>query len=196
MRNPERTKNIIIESASVLFNTQGYKATSISDITSAAGITKGAIYRHFKDKSVLEKECLIYMVQSVLSDIIKSIKKSDNAKQKLLNVLDYFDDYGQNPPFEGGCAIMNAAIEVDDTDKELKTVVSTFMNSILAGIAKVIQNGIDRDQINKSVDAYQYASFIYSSLEGGLMMMKITDNKQHLFSVISHLKQDIISKTC
>ena len=61
MRNPDQTKGRILKKSGVLFNTQGYKATSISDITSATGFTKGAIYRHFKNKAVLEKETLFHL---------------------------------------------------------------------------------------------------------------------------------------
>ena len=50
MRNPEATKELIISKSADLFNTQGYKATSLSDITKATGYTKGAIYRHFENK--------------------------------------------------------------------------------------------------------------------------------------------------
>ncbi|MEP2968608.1 TetR/AcrR family transcriptional regulator, partial [Nonlabens ulvanivorans] len=48
MRNPQLTKDIIIKESADLFNTKGYKATSLSDITTATGFTKGAIYKHFK----------------------------------------------------------------------------------------------------------------------------------------------------
>ncbi|MEL6536474.1 MAG: TetR family transcriptional regulator, partial [Bacteroidota bacterium] len=50
MRNPTQTKELIITRAMPLFNTKGYTATSISDITNATGITKGAIYGNFQNK--------------------------------------------------------------------------------------------------------------------------------------------------
>ena len=178
-------------SASILFNTKGYKATSISDITSLAGITKGAIYKHFKDKSDLEKACLSGMTGMVLKDLTKRIKEATDAKTKLWSILDYFAGYGEHPPFKGGCPLMNAAIEVDDSDPELKFVVSTIMTSIVSGIAKVVQNGIDRGQIKRSVDALEFATMMYSAIEGGVMMMKVNDNDHHLQAVIRYMKRDI-----
>ena len=80
---------------------------------------------------------------------------------------------------------MNAAIEVDDSDPILKKVVSTIMLSIQSGIAKVIRNGIKHNQ---------YATMIYSAIEGGIMMMKVTDNDHHLQAVIRFLKRDLESK--
>jgi len=49
----ERTTQYIIETVAPLFNQRGYSATSLSDITSAVGLTKGAIYGNFKNKEEL-----------------------------------------------------------------------------------------------------------------------------------------------
>jgi AcrR family transcriptional regulator len=61
MRNPEQTREHILHQSGLLFNVQGYKATSLSNITNATGFTKGAIYKHFKSKDDLEKETLLYL---------------------------------------------------------------------------------------------------------------------------------------
>lgn len=195
MRDPESTKIKILEAASALFNKQGYKATSISDITSASGLTKGAIYKHFRDKAELEKVSLVTMVNKVIMDLSSRIKKGEHAREKLLSILDYFEGYIEQPPFAGGCPLMNAAIEVDDTDIKLKKVVAEIMLSIQNGIAIVIQNGIDREQIDDKINADDYASLLYSSVEGGIMMMKVTDNPAHLRGVVAYLRKDIIEKT-
>ena len=195
MRNPEQTRKLILNSASILFNTKGYKATSISDITSKAGITKGAIYKHFKDKSELEKAALIYMTNSVFNAITSTIKNAPTVRSKLWGILDYFSDYRNNPPIEGGCPLMNAAIEVDDSDPILKEVVSNIMTSIQQGIVKVLRNGIAHGQFQKDIDVIEYATMIFSAIEGGIMMMKVTDNDYNLTAVINFLKRDIDNKT-
>lgn len=195
MRDPEQTKKKILTAACVLFNTKGYKATSISDITSLAGITKGAIYKHFKDKAELEKGCLTNMTGIVMSNLTKRIREAKDAPSKLDSILSYFEEYGETPPFEGGCPLMNAAIEVDDTDIVLKKVVSNIMLNIQTGIIGVITQGLERNQLKNISDPAMYATLIYSSIEGGLMMMKVTDNAKHLKSVIQYLKNDIKSKT-
>ncbi len=182
-------------SASTLFNTKGYKATSISDITSMAGITKGAIYKHFKDKSELEKECLTNMTSIVFANLTKRIKAEKDAPSKLRSILEYFESYEHTPPFKGGCPLMNAAIEVDDTDTKLKNVVSNIMLAIQEGIQKVIKSGIERKQLKDIPNPEAYAAIIYSSIEGGVMMMKVTDNAKHLISITQYLKEDIKSKT-
>jgi len=49
----EQTKKKVAEAARVLFVQKGYKATSIEDIVSATGSSKGNIYYHFKSKEGL-----------------------------------------------------------------------------------------------------------------------------------------------
>lgn len=46
-------KNMILESATRLFAERGYDATPVAEIARAAGVSEGAIFRHFKTKEDL-----------------------------------------------------------------------------------------------------------------------------------------------
>ncbi|PIJ50613.1 DNA-binding transcriptional repressor AcrR [Erwinia sp. OLTSP20] len=52
------TKNQIIDAAIGRFSAFGVSATSLADIAKAAGVTRGAIYWHFKNKTDLLNEIL------------------------------------------------------------------------------------------------------------------------------------------
>lgn len=191
MRNPELTRSIILETACELFNSQGYKATSISDITEKAQLTKGAIYRHFQDKSSLEKEALRTMCGQMLGDISRAIKEAEDSKAKLYCILEYFSAYGVKPPFKGGCPLMNAAVEADDSNQELKQVVQHIMAQIYEAINRIIKNGKKHGQIKKTVKEKELSSLMIGSLEGSVMMMKIFDNNEHLNNSIKYLQKEI-----
>lgn len=49
----ERSRAQILEAALDLFSRQGYRGTSIRDISTAAGVSTGSVYHHFKDKEEL-----------------------------------------------------------------------------------------------------------------------------------------------
>jgi len=53
-----RTRSRIIVRAAELFAMHGYGGTSIDQVARAAGLTKGAIYAHFRDKQDLWTACL------------------------------------------------------------------------------------------------------------------------------------------
>ena len=49
---PEQTVELILETARRLFLEKGYEATTIQDIVDGlGGLTKGAVYHHFKSKA-------------------------------------------------------------------------------------------------------------------------------------------------
>lgn len=59
----ELTRCSILDAAESVFHAQGVSATSLQDIAAAAGVTRGAVYWHFKDKAdlfnaMLERVCL------------------------------------------------------------------------------------------------------------------------------------------
>ena len=49
----QETRNRILDAAEHVFSEHGVSRTSLEDIAQAAGVTRGAIYWHFKDKSDL-----------------------------------------------------------------------------------------------------------------------------------------------
>ena len=47
-KHPEETERKILEVSRRLFQTKGYEHTTIQDIVDALGMSKGAVYHHFK----------------------------------------------------------------------------------------------------------------------------------------------------
>ena len=57
------TRGSILDAAERLFQAQGVSGTSLHDIASSAGVTRGAVYWHFKDKAdvfnaMMQRVCL------------------------------------------------------------------------------------------------------------------------------------------
>ena len=65
----ERTRQFIIESATPVFNRKGYVGTSMSDITKATGLTKGAIYGNFENKEELALEAFNFSFRRVVKGL-------------------------------------------------------------------------------------------------------------------------------
>lgn len=54
----QRSRSLVLDSALALFSRQGYRATSVRDISAKAGVSTGAVYHHFKDKETIFLELL------------------------------------------------------------------------------------------------------------------------------------------
>lgn len=191
MRNPELTREKILKKSGFLFNTQGYKSTSISDITSATGLTKGAIYRHFKSKEELEKETLFHLSALMFESLRDRIKAQDSASGKLRAVFHYFESYITNPPVKGGCPLLNVAIEADDTSPILRRGAIKILDMLRDSLVTILDKGVKYKQLRADIDKTHYATLIIASLEGAIMMSKLRGNDDDIRRVIVHLEKQI-----
>ncbi|MFY0599790.1 MAG: TetR/AcrR family transcriptional regulator [Cyclobacteriaceae bacterium] len=183
MRNPEYTRRLILSKATSLFNTKGFKGTSLSDITKATGLTKGAIYGNFENKDALAVASFDAAINTVLLDLSKRIKVQSTAPLKLKAIIDYYSEYIHNPPIKGGCPIINTSIEADDSHPMLRFKVSTTITMIIDSLKKIITRGIDENQIIKGIDVELYATMFYATIEGAIIMAR-TEGSSRSYDLI------------
>lgn len=191
MRNPTETKESILRHAGGLFNLQGYKATSISHITDATGYTKGAIYRHFTNKEKLEEQSLVYLMSVMFEKLRVQIKDQKKAGDKLMAIIHFFESYVTKPPIKGGCPLLNVAIEADDHSPHLRKKAHTILEVLKESIITILSNGIKFGQLRKDIDKEYYATVIIASLEGAIMMSKLSKTNHDIRIVIRHLEEMI-----
>lgn len=191
MGSPETTKERILKQSGRLFNTQGYKATSLSDITNATGLTKGAIYRHFKNKEKLEAESLNHLSHTMFEQLKMRIKAKTNAQGKLRAIFHYFESYITHPPVKGGCPLLNVAIESDDANPGLRKQAIIILDTLRNAIMTILENGIRYGQLKSGIDKERYATIIVATLEGAIMMSKLRGDDNDIRQVVRHLESGI-----
>ena len=188
MRNAQATKNTIINESANLFNTQGYKATSISDITKATGLTKGAIYRHFENKQDLEKHALQRLSKVMFGEIGTTIKEAKTFTSKMEAIFSFFENYMSTPLYEGGCPVMNAAVEADDANPVLREQACAMLQQFKDAVSTLIKNGIKNNQVKPDTDVDFYSTIFIATLEGGIMMSRLQRDKKAITYTIAHLR--------
>ncbi|MDZ4713842.1 MAG: TetR/AcrR family transcriptional regulator [Cytophagales bacterium] len=189
MRQPEATKAKILKQSGELFNTQGYKATSIRDITRATRLTKGAIYRHFTSKDDLEKKALLHLTETMFGALRDRIKQQRTAPKKLKAVFGFFESYISNPPVKGGCPLLNVSTEVDDAHPALRKQAVEILDLLRDSIITLLKNGVKHKQLRRTINPEYLASIIIGSLEGAIMMSKLRGDSRDIRMAIRHLEQ-------
>jgi AcrR family transcriptional regulator len=188
VRDPEATRNTILKTSGELFNTRGYKATSISHITEATGFTKGAIYKHFLNKDALECESFSYMAERVTKAMGDKIREAATAQEKLHVIFGFFESYLSNPPVLGGCPLLNIAIEADDAHPILREEARLMLKNLRYSVTRILENGVRYGQLKQDTDCAYYATIIIASLEGAIMMSKLELTTTDMNRILTHLK--------
>lgn len=81
-KRPTDTKQRLLDTAVNLFSCHGYCATSIDDILTDVGVTKGAFYHHFKGKDQLCEEVLDLAI-SQYRELAGSLSKHESGMSRL-----------------------------------------------------------------------------------------------------------------
>lgn len=191
MSKAEKTKLFILEKTAPIFNTKGYAGTSLTDMTEATGLTKGSIYGNFENKDEVALAAFDYNLRKVSQIIKREMDKHELIKDKLLVYVRVYEDYKNLDFPEGGCPILNTAIEADDTHPELKKRAADAIYNWKKIIVKLIERGVETGEFHKNTDAQQLALGMIAAIEGGIMVAKITGKQGYLTGVMQLVERMI-----
>ncbi|WP_207435797.1 TetR/AcrR family transcriptional regulator [Sabulibacter ruber] len=189
MSKAERTRQFIIEKTAPIFNTKGYAGTSITDITSATGLTKGSVYGNFANKDEVALAVFDYNLQKVQRILQAELEKQTTAREKLLVYVRVYDNFLQYPFPEGGCPILNTAIEADDTHEALKKKAADAIQNWKVKIEKVISEGIAQKEFSPEVNPEQIALTIIAMIEGAIMITKISGKTNYRKAIMQSVEK-------
>jgi len=184
----ERTKQFIIEKTAPIFNEKGYAGTSLNDLTSATGLTKGSIYGNFDNKDEVALAAFDYNFGRVTAYIKEGLLATENAIERLLVYPKVYRDFLKIPFLKPGCPILNTATEADDTHPLLRAKASDALAFWKKSIENQIKRGIVRQEIKAGTDASRMAVIMIAMIEGAVMQAKVTGKSTDLRTAMDFLE--------
>ncbi len=183
----ERTRRRIVELAAPVFNRQGFAGASLRDLVGATGVEKGGIYNHFGSKEQLALEAYDYAISRVTERLARSQDDADDAIDRLIRMIEAFASNARRPEIDGGCPMMNTAIDADDTHSLLRDRARESMTLWHRLVGRIVKDGKAEGTFPADLDPYALASTITASLEGALMLSRLYDDPAHMDRVVDHL---------
>lgn len=187
MGKGEQTREMILARAAPLFNRQGYSGASLADVMRATGLEKGGIYNHFASKDALALAVFEYSVGLVEQRFAQALAGKRHAVERLHAIIEVFGDMFADPPVDGGCPVMNTAIESDDSRPELRARARKAMDDWFTLTRQVVSRGIERGELRPDADPDAVATLVIATLEGATMLGKLYDQPVHVRRAIKHL---------
>jgi AcrR family transcriptional regulator len=147
----ERTadrRQAIIEAAFETFIGQGFAATRLDDVAKRAGVAKGTIYLHFKDKQALFEEL-------VRSAIVPLASKLAAAPREIVSVRAVLESFASNFVKEVTTTRRSALVRLVMAEGPRFPAIADFyyrevVSRGLAGMRALIELGIARGEIRET----------------------------------------------
>mgnify|MGYP001943436409 FL=1 len=191
MSKSEKTKAFIIETVAPIFNKNGYSAMSLSKITAATGLTKGAIYGNFENKEQLAIAVFQFSVRRILKDLNEHVNQGKTPLAQLLNVAEFYHNYYEYNRKLGGCPILNTGVDANNHNPLIIAKVRSYNERILDRFANLIESCKASKEIKNSVDSLLYAKRFFAMIEGAIYMSYIMEDKDYMKDLAVYMNQII-----
>ena len=188
----ERTTAFIIETVAPVFNKHGYVGTSMSDLTDATNLTKGALYGNFENKEALALAAFQYNRSLLLTAIDEHLSIEGKAMAKIENLIEFYKKYDIFTMKMGGCPILNVGIDAQHNNKLLAAAAKETIKDIEGKIALVFENGINNEELKLPVSPLQFSKQLFTIIQGAIAMATITKDRKYLLNTVTYL--DVLIK--
>jgi len=142
----------------------GYQGASIDRIARHAGVTKGALYYHFRDKEELLFEAVSDRVggfeQHVLSEVGPS-SDTIGAFRRVIDACFFHATVSNHRRF-----IITLMIEALDTNPQLSSKFQRILRRMRAFLADVVRRGQQAGTVRGDLDAEQTAALVAGAIMG------------------------------
>jgi AcrR family transcriptional regulator len=169
-----RTRNALLAAAYDLFAAEGYQATSVADIAERAGVSLGAFYQYFRDRS----DILGTLVRIGVLELLRGNQRRwDPARGRIglrRVIAGFVEAYVSTLSFQ---AVWEEVTHVEEEMAGLRRDLSRlFTNAIEGAIAEGAEAGILRCDLDAGgmaraltamVDRYCYVTYVFDPPTGG-----------------------------
>lgn len=164
------TSEIILDKVAPIFNKQGYVGTSLTDITKATGLTKGAIYCNFLNKEDLALKAFQLNVNLAITPLFKLVASKEGSLNKLHAITEYQRSYYDLVKDRGGCPMLRAGVDTKFINPLLFKAAQNLSQKFTVGLTNIIKDGIANDEIKQNTNPDKYAKIILSLIEGSSLL--------------------------
>jgi len=153
-----RTRAALVAAARTLFAANGYAATGTPEIVTAAGVTRGALYHHFQDKTALFRAVVETEQTAAMAAVEAESARNSDTFEALVKggeaFLDVMDDPGRQRILLIDAPVVLGRIALDDIDESAGrlTLRAGIDAAIAAGRLSPVDSASVADLMNALYD--------------------------------------------
>ena len=155
-----------LERAMVLFWRYGYEATSVSDLTTAMGISPPSLYAAFGDKKRLFLEAVaLYMARGPVT-LEAGLRASATAREAVANLLRAAAEAFTGPDTPAGCMLVSAATNCTAAAADIQAALGEIRLGNERLLRDRIKLDVDEGRLPAGTDAGALASLYMAVIQG------------------------------
>ena len=173
LRDPERTRERLLQAAFREVYRSGFQSAGLDTILAAAGVTKGALYYHFKSKEALGYAIVEEIVEEITRDRwVRPLQQSKDkdAIEALIGIVRAIPSRPKD--VKGGCPLVNLAQEMSPLDEQFRERLERIFRAWQEEIAAAFRRAQSQGTVRRDLVPEEIASFLVALVEGYEVLAK------------------------
>jgi TetR/AcrR family transcriptional repressor of nem operon len=172
-RNPERTRQRLLEAAFREVYRYGFQSAGIDTILAATNVTKGALYYHFESKEALGHAIIEEIVAKFPRDRWLLPLERSSDKDPIDALIGIVRAIPHRPKdVKAGCPLVNLAQEMSQLDEQFRKRLERIFNAWQEGIAMALRRGQSEGTVRRDLVPEETAGFLIAMVEGYEVLAK------------------------
>ena len=170
------TKSRILKAASSLLSSHGYSGTTLDDIITASGITKGAFYHYFKSKDLLCQKVLDEAINDYHS-LAESIDTEIEPIDQLRTIIHKIVELNASGHWVNCRLLLRFSTDSHESNLVLQRKVRNFWQWYTGFYEDLITRCRDVGQLGTQMEAKVLARLLVSTMAGAVVLDKTAPNE-------------------
>jgi TetR/AcrR family transcriptional repressor of nem operon len=171
VRDPERTRERLLQSAFQEVHRSGFQSASIDAILAATNVTKGALYYHFDSKEALGYAIVDEIIAELIRDRWLHPLLSDGQPIDIL--IGIVRRIPARPAdVRESCPLLNLSQEMSPLDEQFRKRLERLFLAWQQGIAALLRKGQSQGTVRRDLKPDEAASFLVAMVEGHAILAK------------------------
>jgi TetR/AcrR family transcriptional repressor of nem operon len=182
----------LLASALSLIREKGYSSTSVDELCTEAGVTKGAFFHHFKSKDALAVAAANHWSELTGAFFETApYHQHGDPLDRVLGYLDFRKAILKGEIAEFTCLIGTMVQEVYDTSPDIREACDASISAHVARIEVDIAAAMKRYRIRAPWTAASLALHTQAVLQGGFILAKAKGDAAAAAASVEHLRRYI-----
>ena len=180
------TKSRIINVTRTLYSSHGCDSTTLEDIITASGVTKGAFYHYFKSKEALCHE-LIDCVGTEYAELIESLDDELDPLGRLRQLIRMLDELNTSGEWVNCKLILRLSADSHDSHPHLQKKIRRFWIWYTSAFEEMIVNCQQGGQLSTSIDGQTLTKMIMSLIAGAITFERINQSQNGFAEMVEEV---------
>jgi AcrR family transcriptional regulator len=171
LRDPERTRERLLQAAFREVHRSGFQSASIDAILAATNVTKGALYYHFESKETLGHAVVEEKIAQLTRDRwLRPMLSEGEPIEILIGVVRRIPARPQD--VRAGCPLLLLSQEMSPLDEQFRKRLAKIFLDWQKGVAALLRKGQSQGTVRRDLNPDETASFLIATVEGYATLAK------------------------